>query len=83
MPIGWCSEVSGVLSDGLFEDVAAAFEEICDAEGLEHKPLPWWQDMPLTGRIDELPNLIAKKALQQAHSKLTQLTQHQLEYQPD
>ncbi|SVF47302.1 Uncharacterized protein conserved in bacteria [Escherichia coli] len=36
----------------------------------------------LTGRIDELPNLIAKKqALQQAHSKLTQLTQHQPDYQ--
>ena len=36
----------------------------------------------LTGRIDELPNLIAKKqALQQAYSKLTQLKQHQPDYQ--
>ncbi|HGT5501436.1 TPA: hypothetical protein ACM38D_004857, partial [Escherichia coli] len=104
------------FANGLFEDVAAAFEEIRDAEGPEQAsdmvarhavlyPLKFgscmrevnlWgcpyrlkcqsaafcEHFTLTGRIDELPNLIAKKqALQQAHSKLTQLTQHQPDYQ--
>ncbi|TCL42506.1 hypothetical protein EDC47_13114 [Raoultella planticola] len=104
------------FANGLFEDVAAAFEEIRDAEGPEQAsamvarhavlyPLKFgscmrevnlWgcpyrlkcqsaafcEHFTLTGRIDELPNLIAKKqALQQAHSKLTLLTQHQPDYQ--
>lgn len=108
--------VEASFADGLFEDVAAAFEEIRDAEGPEQAsamvarhavmyPLKFgscmrevnlWgcpyrlkcqsaafcEHFTLTGRIDELPNLIAKKqALQQAHSKLTQLTQHQPDYQ--
>ncbi|HHH9866298.1 TPA: hypothetical protein ACP4LD_004691 [Escherichia coli] len=108
--------VEASFADGLFEDVAAAFEEIRDAEGPEQAsamvarhavmyPLKFgscmrevnlWgcpyrlkcqsaafcEHFMLTGRIDELPNLIAKKqALQQAHSKLTQLTQHQPDYQ--
>lgn len=108
--------VEASFANGLFEDVAAAFEEIRDAEGPEQAsdmvarhavlyPLKFgscmrevnlWgcpyrlkcqsaafcEHFTLTGRIDELPNLIAKKqALQQAHSKLTQLTQHQPDYQ--
>ncbi|EQC3019452.1 hypothetical protein ACY3W2_005658, partial [Citrobacter freundii] len=108
--------VEASFADGLFKDVAAAFEEIRVAEGPEQAsamvarhavlyPLKFgscmrevnlWgcpyrlkcqsaafcEHFTLTGRIDELPNLFAKKqALQQTHSKLTQLTQHQPDYQ--
>jgi hypothetical protein len=93
--------VEASFADGLFEDVAAAFEEICDAEGLEQAsamvarhavlyPLKFgscmrevnlWgcpyrlkcqsatfcEHFTLTGRIDELPNLIAKKRRYSKH----------------
>ena len=108
--------IEASFADGLFEDVAAAFEEIRTAEGPEQAsamvarhavlyPLKFgscmrevnlWgcpyrlkcqsaafcEHFTLTGRMDELPNLIAKKqALQKAYSKLTQLTQRQPDYQ--
>ncbi|WP_262349032.1 hypothetical protein [Enterobacter asburiae] len=95
-----------------FADIAAAFEEIRDAEGpvqasamverhavlyplkfgscmrevnlwgcpyrLKCQSAVFCEHFTLTGRIDELPNLIAKKqALQQARSKLIQLAQPQ------
>lgn len=108
--------IEASFAEGLFEDVAAAFEEIRTAEGPEQAsamvarhavlyPLKFgscmrevnlWgcpyrlkcqsaafcEHFTLTGRMDELPNLIAKKqALQKAYSKLTQLTQRQPDYQ--
>ncbi|QPK17735.1 hypothetical protein [Pectobacterium versatile] len=108
--------IEASFTDGLFEDVAAAFEEISNNEGPEQAtemverhavlhPLKFgsctravnlWgchyrlkcqsvafcEHFTLTGRIDELPNLFAKKqALLQSHAKLTQLAKHQADYQ--
>ncbi len=114
------SDVAGFIetsfADGLFADIASAFEEISNHEGTEQAtamverhavlhPLKFgsctravnlWgcpyrlkcqsvvfcEHFTLTGRIDELPNLFAKKqALQQSRTKLTQLAKHRMDYQ--
>lgn len=108
--------IEASFAGGLFEDIAAAFEEISNNEGPEQAtemverhavlhPLKFgsctravnlWgcpyrlkcqsvtscEHFTLTGRIDELPNLFAKKqALLQSHSKLTQLAKNRTDYQ--
>ena len=108
--------IEASFADGLFEDIAAAFEEISNNEGPEQatemverhavlhplkfgsctravnlwgcpyrlkcQSMAFCEHFTLTGRIDELPNLFAKKqALLQSHSKLTQLAKHQTDYQ--